>query len=435
MRILLSDGTGLTSRQTATLLSRAGHTVEALSPDPLCLCRFTRHVRRVHRVPAYGQDPFGWLDAALAIAAQRGTDLLFPTQEQVAVLSQAQRLVRGAGIRTAVPDFASLAQVQDKVSAYRTLSRLGLPQPAATVAGSAAELQAIGPVPVFVKTAIGTASTGVSLATSAGQLRQLAASREAAGAFTAGGVLAQQPVSGPLVMIQSVFARGELLAFHAAQRVREGAGGGASHKRGIDLPVAREHMTALGGALGWHGALSADVILTGAGPQFIDINPRLVEPMNASQSGVDLVGALLDAAAADGTSARQPWDSTRCGNGQPGALTHQLLLAVLGAAQHSGRRRVIAAELLAAISRRGSYRASTEELTPVARDPLAATPVAIAALATLIRPGTWRRFVAGSVDAYSLTPAAWGQIIQRAFPGRPDRSPGLRLALPATCRR
>jgi len=25
MRVLLSDGTGLTSRQTATLLSRAGH--------------------------------------------------------------------------------------------------------------------------------------------------------------------------------------------------------------------------------------------------------------------------------------------------------------------------------------------------------------------------------------------------------------------------
>jgi uncharacterized protein YbjT (DUF2867 family) len=81
MRILLSDGTGLTARQSATLLSRAGHQVEALSPDPLCLCRFTRRVRRVHHVPAYGSDPFGWLDAALAVAAHRRIDVLFPTQE------------------------------------------------------------------------------------------------------------------------------------------------------------------------------------------------------------------------------------------------------------------------------------------------------------------------------------------------------------------
>ena len=45
MRILLSDGAGLTARQCATLLSDAGHEVEALSAEPLCLCRFTRHVR------------------------------------------------------------------------------------------------------------------------------------------------------------------------------------------------------------------------------------------------------------------------------------------------------------------------------------------------------------------------------------------------------
>ncbi len=78
MRVLLSDGAGLTARQSATLLSQAGHHVEALSADPLCLCRFTRHVRRVHRVPAYGTDPFGWLRAARRLApdhlASRGHD-------------------------------------------------------------------------------------------------------------------------------------------------------------------------------------------------------------------------------------------------------------------------------------------------------------------------------------------------------------------------
>ena len=71
MLVLLSDGAGLTGRQCATVLARAGHSVEALSPAGLCLGRMTRHVRRVHRVPAIGRDPFGWLDAALEVAARR----------------------------------------------------------------------------------------------------------------------------------------------------------------------------------------------------------------------------------------------------------------------------------------------------------------------------------------------------------------------------
>ena len=141
MRVLLSDGTGLTARQSATLLSQAGHRVEALSPDPLCLCQFTRHVRRVHRVPAYGADPLGWLDAALAIAARQHAEVLFPTQEQVAVMSLAAQRLRDAGLLTAVPDFAALAAVQDKVTAFATLTRLGLPQPPATVADSRDELR------------------------------------------------------------------------------------------------------------------------------------------------------------------------------------------------------------------------------------------------------------------------------------------------------
>lgn len=405
MRVLLSDGTGLTARQCATLLSRAGHRVEALSPDPLCLCQFTRDVRRVHRVPAYGADPLGWLDAALAVAAHQDAQVLFPTQEQVAVMSLAAQRLRDAGVLTAVPGFTALAAVQDKVTAFATLTRLGLPQPPASVAASSAELRSAGPLPLFVKTPIGTASAGVCQVTTTGQLRRLAAQHEDDGVFASGGVLAQQPVTGPLVMVQSVFARGELIAFHAAERIREGAGGGASHKRGIELPAAAEHLSVLGSALGWHGALSADVILSPDGPQFIDINPRLVEPVNAHRSGVDLVSALLETARS-GTAEPQP-------TGRPGVQTHQLLLAVLGAAQHDGRRRDIARQLWAAAWHQDGYHASTEELTPVQRDPLTSVPVAVAALATLIRPATWRHFTSGSVQAYALTPAAWHHITQQ----------------------
>jgi hypothetical protein len=172
--ILLSDGAGLTARQCATLLARAGHRVEALSPDPLCLCRLTRHVRAVHRVPGFGADPFGWLDAALDIAARRGAELLLPVQEQVSVMA-----------------------------------------------------------------------------------------------------------------------------------------------------LAREHVMRLGALLGWHGALSADVIVSAQGPQLIDINPRLVEPVNAYLSGADLVGTLVEVARSG--TARVPEAGAR---DRQGVRTHQLLLAV-----------------------------------------------------------------------------------------------------------
>jgi len=400
MNIMLSDGAGLASRQCATILSRAGHRVEALSPDPICVCRFTRHVRALHRVPALGTSPFGWLTAALDTATRRGAELLLPVQEQVAVMSVARDQITAAGLRTAVPDFGALAQVQDKVAAFETLTRLGLPQPRGFVATSQADLSNITELPVFVKAPIGTASAGVRRVSSAADLDQLARD----GAFTAEGVLVQQPADGPLVMVQSVFADGTLIAFHACERVREGSGGGASHKRGMHLPEVREYLAALGGALGWHGALSADVILAAAGPLFIDINPRLVEPFNAMLSGVDLAGALVEVARSGTAAARPPATS--------GVRTHQLLLAILGAAQHGGRRRDILRTLGDATARRGDFRGSAEELTPVrGADPLAAVPVAAAAIATLIQPGAWHHFVGGAAGAYSLTPAAWQELL------------------------
>ncbi len=404
MFVLLSDGAGLTARQCATLLSAAGHRVEAVSPDPLCLGRLTRHVRAVHRVPGLGAGPHRWLEAALEVAGRRHADLLLPVQEQVTVMSLERERIASAGLLTAVPDFAALRQVQDKVSAYRTLARLGLPQPPASVVTSPDDLAGIGPLPVFVKTPIGTASAGVRRITSERDLCRYAVRLD-----WRQPVLVQQPVGGPLIMVQSVFARGELVAFHACERVREGASGGASHKRGISLPAAREHLATLGAALNWHGALSADVILTAAGPQFIDINPRLVEPVNAHLSGVDLTGALIEVARS-GTAAPQP-------AGHPGARTHQGLLAVLGAAR-VGRRDVLR-ELAQALTRSGPYRHSTEELTPLRwpgtrADPAAAIPAAAAALATLIRPALWHQFVTGAASAYSLTPAAWQTLIAHA---------------------
>ncbi len=401
MRILLSEGSGLTSRQVATRLGELGHEVELLSSTPLCLARFTRRTTRVHRVPPYGAAPLAWLEAAAGIARRRRIDVLFPTQEQVAVLSALERRVP---VRTIVPPFAALVRVQDKRAAARALAEAGLRQPGGIVATRDRDLEGFDAFPAFVKAPVGTASGAVRRARDAGELAQ--AARELG--LHDRGVLIQEEVRGPLVMIQAVADHGRLVAWHANRRERQGSGGGASLKLSAPLPEIHSDLIALVRALEWHGAISLDAILGDRGPSYIDVNPRLVEPGNAYLAGVDLVASMLALAGGERPAQAEP--------PRPGVRSHQLLLAVLEAARAPGARRAVARELLDAARRRGPYAGSVEELTPIHGDPYAAVPVALAAGATLAWPSAWRWFVSGSVDAYALTAAGWDQILAVAGP-------------------
>jgi predicted ATP-grasp superfamily ATP-dependent carboligase len=399
MRILLSEGSGLTSRQVAGQLGSLGHAVEILSSSKFCLTRFTRHVSAVHDVPRFGLDPFGWLAAAERIATGRKTDLLFPTQEQVTVLSARKKYLR---VATIVPPFESLARVQDKISAFRTLKSIGAPQPQTFVISSADDLRQITTYPVFVKRPVSTASSGVRRATNAQEL-EVAAHEFGLGQSE---LIAQSQASGPLAMVQAVANRGRLVAHHACLRLREGVGGGASLKESVTLPGLAEMLARLVAALEWNGALSMDLIVADSGPVIIDVNPRLVEPANALAAGVDLVAAMLDIAG-DAPSQVRP-------TGSAGKRTRQTLLAILGAAEHQGTRGAVLHEAFNAIFARGDYAGSAEELTPVAGDLVAVVPVAAALVATLIRPPLWRKFHSGAVGPYALTPEAWDKILAAA---------------------
>ena len=395
LRVLLSEGSGLTSRQVATRLGALGHHVEILSSTPICLTRFTRHVRALHRVPRFADDPLAWFDAAKRIATANAIDVLFPTQEQVAVLSALHSRLQ---VATVVPDFAALKRVQDKIEAWRTLNEIGVPQPDSFVVRGKDDLARAVRFPVFVKRPISTASTGVRRASAADELVTAATAL----GLGSGELLVQTQAEGPLAMVQALADHGRLVAHHANLRVAEGIGGGAAIKESVVLPTLAGHLERLVQALGWHGPISMDVIVTDAGPLVIDVNPRLVEPVNAYLAGVDLVGAMLELA-----QNRHP---AAVPVGRPGVRSCQLLLGVLGAAEH-GSRRAMLAELIDAARHRGAYQGAVEELTPVGGDPIAAFPVVIAVLATAIKPSLWRLFHAGATGPYSLTPEAWRSII------------------------
>jgi predicted ATP-grasp superfamily ATP-dependent carboligase len=352
----------------------------------------------VHRAPASGADPDGYLARVIETVKTSQIDALLPVHEQAYLFAAARRqLPSGLGI--ALADFEAFEQVQSKASFAELLTRLKVPQPKTDVVHSANEFAADRPFPFFVKAAFGTASTGVWQVRDARQRDAVLLQLEQHNAV-AEGLLVQAAVTGALERTQSVFDRGRLVALHIYRQVAEGPGGGDVLKISVVSAVVREIVERIGQALGWHGALSFDYILEDATgtPHFIDANPRLVEPMNAWLSGVDLPGALLLVSLGE-TPPTQP-------DGREGVLTRLGLMGLLHAAQQRNRRRDILREigLLAAGSQR--YRGSREELVPLLTDPWCAIPLSVVVARLLRTPQAAARFSSTAVAAYSLTPAA-----------------------------
>jgi predicted ATP-grasp superfamily ATP-dependent carboligase len=397
-KILLSEGSSLSSREAITALGLAGHRVELLSSDPMCLGRFSRFVSRVHRAPASGADADGYLAKVIEVVETGNIDALLPVQEQAYLFAAAnKRLPSGLGI--ALANFEAFEQVQSKASFAELLTRLKVPQPKTDVVRSADEFGAMRPYPFFVKAAFGTASTGVWRVADARQRDALLLRLEGQNAF-AEGLLVQAAVTGALERTQGVFDRGRLVASHIYRQVVEGPGGGDVLKISVVSPEVREIVARIGQALTWHGALSFDYIRDDATktPHFVDANPRLVEPMNAWLSGVDLPGALLRVSLGE-TMSEQP-------EGREGVLTRLGLMGLLDAARRNNRRRDILREIGLLAFNSGRYRGSREELVPLVTDPWCAIPLAVVVTRLLRRPAAVARFSEATVAAYSLTPPA-----------------------------
>ena len=212
----------------------------------------------------------------------------------------------------------------------------------------------------------------------------------------------QEALTGTFVMAQCVFDSGSLVAFHANERVQEGANGSAAAKASIDAPGLRSELARLGQALDWHGALSVDAIVVDAKAYIIDVNPRLVEPGNALVSGTDTVSALL--AVAMGTPAVT--------SPRPGRASTPTSSSWRSWAPPSAREGAVSCwpRSSAASDRRGVYANSTEELLPRKGDRRTVILPVAAAVATLIRPSLWHAFTEGAVSRYALTAQGWHQL-------------------------
>jgi hypothetical protein len=405
LKILLSEGMSLSAREVITVLGRSGHTVDICAPQRWCFGSYSKWVDRVHVMPMAGTDPAGYVRSVAEVCAREQVDVLLPVHEQAYLFAALRhREPSWPNARTAVPvaSFEAFQAVQTKDALTATLAAAGLPQPVTAVVRSADELLRQGEAMLgsggscMVKATTGTASTGLHTVTSRRQLEELAAATDFGGRTP---LIVQERVNGPLERLQAVYDDGALVAIHCFRQVVAGPGGGDVLKESVARPVVVAHLQALGARLRWHGALDFDFILRDADPArplYIDANPRLVEPVSAYLSGVDLGAAVLRVAQGE---AAEP-----LAIGRAGVRTRLGLPGLMERALASGSRAAVLGDFFAQVFQSGRYAGSTEELTPSDDGRLSRVPYWGLLLQLLVQPSTATAISRNTVASYALGP-------------------------------
>lgn len=405
MKVLLSEASSLTAREHLTVLAGSGVHVEVLSCLTHPLARFSRWCRAVQRAPSSSLDPLGYLRVVAGLMSSGEYDALLPTHEQAWLFAVGKDLLP-EDTPLAVAPAEGFERVQGKLAFCRLLDELELPQPAWKPVTDAADMAEIG-FPCWLKSDFSTAGRGVRYIPHAHAAAQEFESLTAPGTL----LLAQRPARGRYAQAGALFEHGRLVAVHTSEKLGEGAGGSAAARVGVDHPLVREHIARIGAHLSWHGGLTLDYLHQDGQPQYLECNPRTVEPANAAVSGVNL--PMLTIA----LSTRAPLPA-RPLIGRPGLRTHSALALMLGAAERTGHRRAAIAAVTMALAGNGPCRDSREMLTPVRCDPPSGLPLLIAAAKILRRPSAVRTLTAQAVAAYSMTTDA----IAAAVTGRPHTS-------------
>jgi hypothetical protein len=406
MIVLLSESASLTARETLTVLGSSNVRADVLTAGGLSIGRFSRWCRRLIAAPPPGQDPLGYLSLVSRLCAG-GYDAVLPTHEQAWLFAAGRHLLpRDAPI--AVAPVEAFDRVAGKVEFATRCDELGIPQPRWWRCD---ERPTRVPYPHWVKASYGTAGRAVRRVETAEQERRAVSELSE----TYGTVMGQAPAAGEYGQVQVLFDRGRLVAAHTSVAIGTGAGGSAAARLSVDHPAARDHAARLGAQLRWHGGLTLDYLHVDGQPQFIECNPRTVEPGNAARAGVDLP-RLTIALSRGGPLPDRPVI------GRPGVRTRSALALAVGAAERYRTRVAVLGVLRDCALQRGQTGRAAEVLTPIVHDPPSALPLAAATALLLASPGSAATLAGGAVRSYTVSPATIA-LVRAATPGQAARTP------------
>lgn len=406
LRILIPEGSSLSAREAVAALGRSGYTIDVLDPDQLCLCRFSRFVRRVYRSPRLSDGPGKFADFLLDHLSSHSYDLVLPVHEHAFLLSAIAGEIR-KHCPIAVAPFEAFERLQSKVRFFDLLEKLHLPYPPTQAVASPAKFPHDKPMPYYVKTAFGTAGDGTwHVSTDAEQDAVLDALRARESAGNLGTFLVQDVVPGTLEVVQSIFRKGDLIASHSYRQQIEGVGGSASGRISVHRPAVVDALQRLGESVAWHGALMLDYIVDDITGDFwfIDPNPRIGETMNAVLCGNNLPKTLVDITLSKPVP---PVES------RTGVRSHITLTALLAAAIGTPKRLAILREILSAWLRIGKYKGSREEIISFWHDAPGILPNMFVALRILLRPSSAGEIASRAVRNYAQSEHAVSSVRAR----------------------
>jgi predicted ATP-grasp superfamily ATP-dependent carboligase len=398
--VLLSEGSSLSSRQTISALGPLGYQLDVCDSNPFCLSRFSRFVRHFYSCPAWAEEPEHYLEYILKRIELGRYDVLLPVHEQAFLFAAAKDQL-GPKVGIALTEFHNFALLQSKADFARLLAHLGLPQPPTMVFTRPPQLEAVGDFPYYVKAPFSTAGCGVWRINNPVDRSAIINSLKSQGVFDGTADLVVQAVAcGKLSQAQAIFEHGRLIAIHCTSQMAEGLGGSQSARLSVNHSIVREHLEKLGDYLGWHGALALDYFFDPAKeqPVYIEANPRLVEPMNATVSGVNLAEILVR------LSTGESFGQGPVKTGRFGVRTHSVIATLLGLAGRGGSRWQLLCEAGKAVFRRGIYEDSKEDLTPMTNDWQSLMPLIFVGSQLLLSPSRAKAIARRAVATYALTP-------------------------------
>ncbi len=400
--ILFSEGSSLSARQALSALGPLGYKIDICDPNPLCLGRFSRFVRHFYRSPHASSDPAMYLECIQELLERNHYDVLLPVHEQAFLFARMQgQLRRKAGL--ALPEFKSFSQLQSKAAFARLLDDLGLPHPKTQFIHSKSELMRVDSFPCYVKMPYGTAGSDVWRINNVTELRAVAEKLVNRGALDEQmEILVQAVAPGILSQAQAVFEQGRLIAVHSTSEWVIGVGGSQSARLSVDHPIVRQHLELLGRHLNWHGAMALDYLYdpANAQPAYIEANPRLVEPMNAVLSGVNLADIVVR------LSLGESFADKPVRQGHFDIQSHSMMAILLGLAASGGRRIDLVRTMAQVVFKRQAFANSKEDLTLVEQDLPSIIPLTFVVLQLLASPAKARRIADKAIADYSLSPNA-----------------------------
>jgi len=277
------------------LLREAGLRVDVIC-RPGCLVAKSRFVDRQVIVDGNEAEYFGAVQRYLASHRERYCWVLPVTDTDVRGLAERVGEPWVSGIFPARRTIEVAEALRDKPAMERLLGRAGVPLPDSAGVADAAALIAFGEArgwPVMLKPVDGVGGGGVT---------RVRGAAEAAGAVAKAvkshpSLMAQSFVPGPIASCQAVFGHGRPLAWATSYKVRTWPGpyGPSSAIGFAPIPGVAELLPLIGDALGFHGALSVDLIVDERSgmPVVIEVNPRPAGIMSRGRrAGVDFAAAL-----------------------------------------------------------------------------------------------------------------------------------------------